>query len=193
MRASCSAHSSTLRVGSGVLIIIAHLVLLALLICYAGTPPIRGEAGPANYIALTLVQVKTKPRPAQAQAEKAPSTPRKRVAPVQPAPVAAQAPSAAQEAPEAEPGHAPQQGYRLDMDALRADARRFAGDHIPEPFEQVRDAEHRLEADKNDLGRAISNAKREPCTKRYSGGTSMNLFALIPLAIDTITDTGCKW
>ena len=58
---------------------------------------------------------------------------------------------------------------------------------------QVRDAEHRLAAEKTGLGRAIKEAKRPPCTKKYSGGTSLNVFALIPLAIDTITDTGCKW
>ena len=79
------------------------------------------------------------------------------------------------------------------MDALRTDARRIASQHVPEPFEQVRNAEHRLEAEKRDLGRAISEARRPPCTKKYSGGTSLNVFALIPLAIDTITDTGCKW
>lgn len=81
----------------------------------------------------------------------------------------------------------------FDMAALRADARRIGKDHAPDPFEQVRDAESRLEAEKNKLGRAIEQAKRPPCTKKYSGGTSLNLVLLIPLAIDTITDTGCKW
>jgi hypothetical protein len=196
MRASGSFPSFTLRVGPGVLIILAHLVLLAVLIRYAGTPPVRGEAGPATYIAVTLVPAQTKPRPAETLVATAPPAPRKREIPAQPdapAPVAAQVPAAAPERPEAEPGQAPPQGIRLDMAALRADARRLAGDHVPGPFEQVRDAEHRLEAEKNDLGRAISKAKRPPCTKKYSGGTSLNLFALIPLAIDTITDTGCKW
>ena len=79
------------------------------------------------------------------------------------------------------------------MAALRADAGRVSKDYVPDSFEQVRAAESRLEAEKNDLGRAIEKAKRPPCTKKYSGGTSINLILLIPLAIDTITDKGCKW
>jgi len=79
------------------------------------------------------------------------------------------------------------------MAALRADARHIGKDYVPDSFERVRAAESRLEAEKNDLGRAIGKAKRPPCTKKYSGGTSLNLILLIPLAIDTITDKGCKW
>lgn len=204
MRATDGFHSPAtglrrgawLRAGPGVLIVLAHLLLLAVLIRYAGTPPVRGQAGRASYVAFRLVPVETKPSLAAAPAAPEPPAPRRRKAPLQPevpAPMALPVPPAVGETPEPAPAAAASQERRLDMAALRADARRLAGEHLPEPFEQVRAAERRLEADKKDLGRAISQAKRPPCTEKYSGGTKLNLIMLIPLAIDTITDTGCKW
>ena len=185
-----------LRAGPGALIILAHLVFFAILIRHAGTPSIRNEAPPADYISFALIPAAAEPKPAPAAAPTpSPAARKRRAARAQsarapPAPLQAQAITAPLE--EA-PATANPQGKRLDMEALRADGRRLASSHVAGPFEQVRDAEARLEAGKKDLGRAISNARRPPCTKKYSGGTSLNVFALIPLAIDTITDTGCKW
>lgn len=186
--------SRQLRVGPGALIILAHLAFLAILLRYAGTPPVRDEAGPADYIEFVLVPAKARPRPVDA-ATPTPVPRKPKATPAQAAPATSDT-VAAPSVPEPQDPTSEQaapQGKRLDMDALRASARRVARGHVPEPFEQVRDAEHRLEIEKKDLGRAIREAKRPPCTKKYSGGTSLNVFALIPLAIDTITDTGCKW
>lgn len=184
------------RAIQGMLIILAHLLLVAALIRHTGSPSIRDEAPPARYIMLALVPAASEPEPVKAAAPSPPPAPRaRRAVQRQDRP----APSAPVNVPPvalpqgAAPRQAAPEETRLDMAALRADARRLAGDHVPGPFEQVRDAEHRLEAEKNELGRAIAKAKRPPCTKKYSGGTSLNVFALIPLAIDTITDTGCKW
>lgn len=185
-----------LRAGPGALIILAHLVFVALLLRYAGTPSIRDQTPPAEYITFALVPATARPKAVEAAAPPLSPPARKRQATVQqdlPLPAPLVAVPAVQEAPEPVPAQAAPQGARLDMAALRADARHIAREYVPEPFEQVRDAEHRLEAEKKDLGRAIREAKRPPCTKKYSGGTSLNVFALIPLAIDTITDTGCKW
>jgi hypothetical protein len=41
--------------------------------------------------------------------------------------------------------------------------------------------------------RAIARAKRDDCRTAYSGGPVFDPLRLIPLAIDTLTDTGCKW
>jgi len=186
--------SRQLRVGPGALIILAHLVFLAILLRYAGTPAVRDETGPADYIEFVPVPAKARPRPVEA-ATPSPAPRKPKATPVQAAPASSDmvAVPSVPEPQESSPEQAVAQGKQLDMDALRATARRVAREHVPEPFEQVRDAEHRLEIEKKDLGRAIREAKRPPCTKKYSGGTSLNVFALIPLAIDTITDTGCKW
>lgn len=185
-----------LRAVPGALIILAHLVFFAVLLRYAGMPTVRNDTAPADYIAYVHIPAAARPAPAQAPAPAPQRAARKRSASLrQDAPLPAPPPAApsVQEAHEAQSARAAPQGARLDMAALRSDARRIAGEYVPEPFERVRDAEHRLEAGKKDLGRAIREAKRPPCTKKYSGGTSLNVFALIPLAIDTITDTGCKW
>ncbi len=185
-----------LRAGPGALIILAHLVFFAILVRYAGTPPVRDETGPADYIEFALVPANARPKPVEA-AVPAPTPARRKpkamLPQASPAPLSSVAVPSAAEPQDPMPEQAATQGKRLDMDALRTDARRLAREHVAEPLEQVRDAEHRLEIDKKDLGRAIRQAKRPPCTKKYSGGTSLNVFALIPLAIDTITDTGCKW
>ena len=188
--------SRQLRAGPGALIILAHLAFFAILLRYAGTPPLRDETGPADYIEFVLVPAKARPKPVEA-ATPAPVPRKRKATTAQAAPAPASSDTVAvpsvPEPQESSPEQAVAQGKQLDMDALRATARRVAREHVPEPFEQVRAAESRLEAEKNDLGRAIEKAKRPPCTKKYSGGTSMNLILLIPLAIDTITDKGCKW
>jgi len=182
------------RVGTVLFIVLAHLLLIAALLQHAN-PPRLEDTGPVEYMSYIVVQ-----KPAAPRVEE-------RTAPVTPPPVRRSRPSvirteaepamtivpatesAAVQAAAEEAAPSP----KLDMAALRADARRAGKDYAPEPFEQVRAAESRLEAEKKDLGRAIANTKRPPCTKKYSGGEKLNLIALIPLAIDTITDTGCKW
>ena len=192
---------TTQRLATGLFIGLLHLVLVAALLHHANSSRPE-DSGPVEYMSVILVP-KTATPPVQAPA--APPRPVRRSRPSAdiaetrpvlkaiPAPEAAEAQAVAPEALAPAPSPSPSPSPKLDMAALRADAGRLSKDYVAEPFEQVRAAESRLEAEKNNLGRAIEKAKRPPCTKKYSGGTSMNLILLIPLAIDTITDKGCKW
>jgi len=186
------------RFGTGLFIVLAHFALIAALLQHANRPKLE-DTGPVEYMSYIVVPKPPVPRVEERAASITPPPMRRSRPPAvasvaQPAitivpavePAAVQAP-VQDAAPSASPSP------KLDMAALRADAHRASKDYVPEPFEQVRAAESRLEAEKKDLGRAIANTKRPPCTKKYSGGEKLNLIALIPLAIDTITDTGCKW
>lgn len=183
------------RLGTGLFIGLLHLALVAALLQHKSSPRFE-ETGPVEY--MSYIVVPKPPPPAIKESARAPTSPRVRrsrpplanVATAEAEPVMTIVP-APEPARDAAPAASP--SPKLDMAALRADARRASKDYAPEPFEQVRAAESRLEAEKKDLGRAIANTKRPPCTKKYSGGEKLNLIALIPLAIDTITDTGCKW
>lgn len=185
------------RLATSFLIGLAHIALVAALLHHANSSRPE-DAGPVEYMRFILVP-KTVTPPVQ---EAAPPSPVRRSRPpvdiAGTAPVLksipASEPTDAQADPVAEaPAPSASPSPKLDMAALRADAGRISKDYVPDSFEQVRAAESRLEAEKNDLGRAIEKAKRPPCTKKYSGGTSLNLILLIPLAIETVTDKGCKW
>jgi len=173
-----------------------HLVLVAALLHHANSSRLE-DAGPVEYMTYIVVPKTVTPTVRKAVT---PPPPVRRSRPTidtaEPAPIRKAIPAAEpdnmQAAPEA-PAPSASPSPTLDMAALRADARHIGKDYVPDSFERVRAAESRLEAEKNDLGRAIGKAKRPPCTKKYSGGTSLNLILLIPLAIDTITDKGCKW
>lgn len=190
---------TTQRLTTGLFIGLLHLVLLAALLHHANSSRPE-DSGPVEYMSFIPVP-KTATPPVQPPAAPPPPVRRSRpsadiaeTAPILkaiPVPEAAEAQAVAPEAQAPAPSASP--SPKLDMAALRADAGRLSKDYVAEPFEQVRAAESRLEAEKNDLGRAIEKAKRPPCTKKYSGGTSMNLINLIPLAIETVTDKGCKW
>lgn len=190
----------TQRFASSLFIGLLHLLILAALLQHANSARIE-ETGPVEYMSYIVV-----PKPAApAVREAAPPTAPPPVRRDRPAVATAEAPRVPNDTSVPDPVDAPAETVapapataaapspKLDMAALRADAGRMSRDYVPEPFEQVRSAESRLEAEKRDLGRAIEKAKRPPCTKKYSGGTSLNLILLIPLAIDTITDKGCKW
>jgi len=186
------------RFGTGLFIVLAHLVLVAALLHHANRPRIE-DTGPVEYMSYIVVPTPAAPTVEERTASITPPPVRRSRPPAarleaQPA-MTIVSPAEAPAVPAPAEGTAPSTSPspKLDMVALRADARRAGKDYEPEPFEQVRAAESRLEAEKKDLGRAIANTKRPPCTKKYSGGEKLNLIALIPLAIDTITDTGCKW
>jgi len=80
---------------------------------------------------------------------------------------------------------------RLDLAALRASARRIDSERVPTADE--REQEPLRSLDDSNLARAVREAKRPDCQTKYSGGEKANLLLLIPLAIETITDKGCKW
>jgi len=183
------------RLGTGLFIGLLHLAIIAALMAHKSSPR-REDAGPVEYMSYIVVPKPAAPVLRESAPVLAPPPVRRSRPPVADVARTEQEPDmtivpAPEPAVEAAPSESA--SPKLDMAALRADARRASKDYAPEPFEQVRAAESRLEAEKKDLGRAIANTKRPPCTKKYSGGTSLNLLALIPLAIDTITDTGCKW
>lgn len=189
---------TTQRLTTGLFIGLLHLVLLAALLHHANSSRPE-DSGPVEYMSFILLP-KTATPPVVKPATPQPPARRSRqpVETAEAAPILRAIPSAEPAETQAEPiaevpAPSASPSPKLDMAALRADAGRLSKDYVAEPFEQVRAAESRLEAEKNDLGRAIEKAKRPPCTKKYSGGTSMNLILLIPLAIDTITDKGCKW
>ena len=79
------------------------------------------------------------------------------------------------------------------MESLRGLARQVEKERVPTALERVRTAEQLRGSDDNNLARAIKRAKNPDCQKKYAGGTEANLLLLIPLAIDTITGTGCTW
>ena len=73
------------------------------------------------------------------------------------------------------------------MESLRAAARQVA-------VEQKPTAQAPLTAvDDGALAQAVRKAKRPDCQTKYAGGEKANILLLIPLAIETVTDKGCKW
>lgn len=189
----------TQRFATSLFIGLVHLLLIAALLHHANSAK-HEETGPVEYMSYIVVPKPAVPVVQEPVLPTAPPPARRS----RPSIVTAEAPQAPNNIPAPDPAEAQAEpaapapasaapSAKLDMAALRADAGRMSRAYVPEPFEQVRAAESRLEAEKRDLGRAIEKAKRPPCTKKYSGGTSMNLILLIPLAIDTITDKGCKW
>jgi hypothetical protein len=88
---------------------------------------------------------------------------------------------------------APAPTGKLDMESLRGLARQVEKERLPTALERLLTAEQLRGADDNNLSRAIKRAKNPDCQKKYAGGTDVNLLLLIPLAIDTITGTGCTW
>ena len=201
------------RVGAVAVIVLLHVLMAALLLRHAATPQRDDDGKPASYIAFVLIAA-PKPAPQAAQAAPVPvpvpvrvtppvrrTAPAKTVAPA-PAPVVVAprpAPEAAVAAPEApatwpdsaQAAQAPHPG--IDMAALRASARQIDSERVPAAQERREGPQQLLSTDDSKLARAVREAKRPDCQKKYSGGTSLNLILLIPLAIETITDKGCKW
>ena len=81
----------------------------------------------------------------------------------------------------------------FDLDAIRALARENERQRKREPLEIVQDSQRIYSTDESKLAQDIKKAGRLDCLKAYSGGTKLDFLRLIPLAIDTVTNTGCKW
>ncbi|MEW7850407.1 hypothetical protein AB2N08_17070 [Massilia aurea] len=188
-----------IRLGSGALIALAHVLFVFALLHYA-SPRIDTDSAPADYMMLALIPAPTKPAP---QARSAPPSgvvpatrPRRTTTPhVQQAPPESVLVLAMPQAsvPDALTEAAPPATGKLDMESLRGAARQVEKERVPTALERLRTSEQMHARDDNKLSRAVNEAKRPDCQTKYSGGTSLNLVMLIPLAIDTITDTGCKW
>ena len=161
------------RAVSGALVALAHLLFVLALLRFAETPDARYADVPVDYVAVVFIPA---PRP--------------------PVPAAALAPPAA--APETPPATDSQQtlapARTIDMESLRAAARQVESARAPTAPESLRESEQMRASDDSDLSRAVRRAKRPDCQTKYAEGrTTVNLLLLVPLAIETITDKGCKW
>jgi hypothetical protein len=194
------------RAGSIAFIVLAHVLFVLALVHYASPRP-DNDSAPVDYIAFAFIVAPEKPVPVPApQARSAPppvavptvrppriATPR--AMPASPEPITIIAPPQETPATPAETTTAPASAPtgKLDMESLRGLARQVEKERVPTALERVRTAEQLRGADDNNLSRAIKRAKNPDCQKKYAGGTNVNLLLLIPLAIDTITGTGCTW
>jgi hypothetical protein len=195
------------RAGSIAFIVLEHVLFVLALVHYASPRP-DNDSAPVDYIAFAFIVAPEKPVPVPVpQARSAPppvavptvrppriATPR--ATPASPEPITIITPP--QENPSATPAEtttapAPAPTGKLDMESLRGLARQVEKERVPTALERVRTAEQLRGADENNLSRAIKRAKNPDCQKKYAGGTNANLLLLIPLAIDTITGTGCTW
>ena len=186
--------SAASRLGSGVLVALAHILFVLALLHFTGA---RGDTDstPADYIAFVFIPAPAKSTPEVKMAPAPVVGPRRMAAPREqpassPAPIVV-VPQAA--APDAPPQAATAATGKLDMESLRSAARQVEKERVPTSLERLRTAEQMQAREESSLARKISEAKRPDCQTKYSGGTSLDLLRLIPLAIDTITDTGCKW
>ena len=192
-----SGRSNGRRIGAGILIALLHVGL------YYGVVHVRHRAdqdnvGQASYMTVALIPTRAPPRPTLTQPMLKP-VPRRTmkkeavVLPIRPAASESTIEPAADTkyvSPSAEQAPVPRV---LDMDQLRAAARGIERSRVLSPLDRVRLAEQVRSSDDNAMARAVKKAERADCKTAYGGGEKMNLFMLIPLAIDTVTNTGCKW
>lgn len=196
---------TTSRAGSIAFIVLAHVLFVLALVHYASPRPDNAST-PVDYIAFAFIvapekpapvpQARSAPPPVAIQVVRPPRIATQRAMPASPEPMTIIA--APQETPSATTAEtttapAPAPTGKLDMESLRGLARQVEKERVPTALERVRTAEQLRGADDNNLARAIKRAKNPDCQKKYAGGTNVNLLLLIPLAIDTITGTGCTW
>jgi len=194
---------ATTRAGSVALIVLAHVLFVLALVHYASPRP-NNDSTPVDYIAFAFIvapekpapvpQARSAPPPVAVQVVRPPRIATQRAMPASPEPMTIIAPP--EETPTATPAEtttAPASAPtgKLDMESLRGLARQVEKERVPTALERVRTAEQLRGADDTNLSRAIKRAKNPDCQKKYAGGTDVNLLLLIPLAIDTITGTGC--
>lgn len=189
---------SGLRFAAGALAALAHILLVFALLRFAGMPDARHAEAPVDYIAFAFIPAGRPPvsetTPAPLPVAEPARRSRRAAAPaeaaISPPPVAMtpEAPSSTQRQ------QAPMQAPRIDMESLRAAARQVESERVPSALESLRASEQMRASDDSDLSRAVRRAKRPDCQTKYAEGrTTVNLLLLIPLAIETVTDKGCKW
>lgn len=183
------------RIGPGALIVLAHVVLFVALLRHAGTPSVSDDKGSAVTMALTLIPFTAAPPPPTTVAPTTvPVSRQRRSTARRVQPEAVDLPAAApSDAPDPGPEFLAPQGEKLDMEALRSAARRMEQQRLPTAPTRPREPEQLGTETDNALARGIRRAKRPDCQTAYAGGDKANLFMLIPLALDTIRDKGCKW
>lgn len=197
------------RLGSGFLVVIVHICVLLVLVRYVHTS--QPDLRPARYTTLILLpqavpeppvamppttgipapkELPPPPIPVQVMVPVPPAPGRAATSSSEPARPADEAPAPVDEVPA--PVSSPARP-RVDMNAVRAAARQLERERVPTALDRIREAERYRAPDDNDAARAIKKTARPDCRHAYGGGTHANLLALIPLAIDTLTDHGCKW
>lgn len=172
------------------LVALAHLAALFALLYLVAPPAPRGEIAANVYIPLAFIrapQPRPEPAHARAVAPTAPRVPRQKAQTIT-LPVLQEVPSPEARASQVAEEPAP----RLDIAALRAAARQVDSERKPTAAQQ-RDAAQLQALDDSALARAVRRAKRPDCQTKYAGGPKADILLLIPLAIETITDKGCKW
>ena len=138
-------------------------------------PPKPAPASPATVAEKIASKSKpaSKPRPAAStQASSTRETPS--------APVAVSSTARAE-------GDAP---ATLDLDAIRSSALSYERQRKPSEIEQMQASHRRQDSLEKRLGEGTRRAEKKDCLKAYSG---IGLLAVIPLAVSTVVDTGCKW
>lgn len=199
-------NGATTRVSSVALIVLAHVLFVLALLHYASPRPDNAST-PVDYIAFAFIvvpvpvpvpQARSAPPTVDVPAVRPPrlTTPRAMPASAEPITIITPSEQTASATPTERvtapaPASAPTE--KLDMESLRGLARQVEKERVPTALERVRTAEQMRARDDSKLSRAINEAKRPDCQTKYSGGDKLDLIRLIPLAIDTITDTGCKW
>ncbi|MES2040057.1 MAG: hypothetical protein V4495_19750 [Pseudomonadota bacterium] len=83
-----------------------------------------------------------------------------------------------------------QTGQGLDLDAVRSSALALERQRKPSEIEQIQTSHRRGDSLEKRLGEGTKRAEKKDCLKAYSG---IGLLAVIPLAVSTVVDTGCKW
>ncbi|MBI1771437.1 MAG: hypothetical protein HYR68_03595 [Burkholderiales bacterium] len=78
----------------------------------------------------------------------------------------------------------------LDLDAVRSSALALERQRKPSEIEQIQASHRRGDSLEKRLGEGTKRAEKKECLKAYSG---LGLLAVIPLAVSSVVDTGCKW
>ncbi|MFZ6721847.1 hypothetical protein [Undibacterium sp. Ji49W] len=78
----------------------------------------------------------------------------------------------------------------LDLDTLRASALALDRQRKPGEIEQMQASHRRSDTLEKRLGEGAKRAEKKECLKAFSG---LGILAVIPLAVSTVVDTGCKW
>lgn len=79
---------------------------------------------------------------------------------------------------------------RLNLDELKRSALAIDKQRQAGTIEKIQQSHRRDEGFEQKLADGTKKAERKDCLKAYSG---IGLLAVIPLAVSTVVDTGCKW
>jgi hypothetical protein len=81
---------------------------------------------------------------------------------------------------------------KLDMNAMIEQAKGMDSRRIISGLDRLHESERPHGTLEEKFGASVAKATREDCRTKYVSPTP-SLLVLIPLAIETITDKGCKW